>query len=280
MDQGLESGIFDHYASLNGDDQMGLSADQKANISKLLSRVIEKKLKSYVRETSSLPFLVRLLQDSDKVAAYSFIHSVATSLGMSVYEQVSEYIGSENSDECYRSYDVGGVLSKNQKSVVSHIVASIRNRERRTNYDTEMAEVLNADPAGGRDEKDGRLADLYLRRGEVEYYFEIKTAKPNIDVFEKSKEKLLQWIARRRKPIRAILAIPYNPYHPEPYARFTQEGMLTPGKDLLVADAYWDFLGGEGTYSDLLGVFDKTGKRFKDQIAERIAEVARSKMNF
>ncbi len=259
---------------------MGLSVDQQAKISELLSKVIEKKLRSYVRETSSLPFLVRLLQDADKVAAYSFIHSVATSLGMSVYEQVSEYIASENSDECYRSYDVGGVLSRNQKSVVSHIVASIRNRERKSDYDTEMAEVLRADPAGGRDEKDGRLADLFVRRGEVEFYFEIKTAKPNIDIFEKSKEKLLQWIARRRRPIRAILAIPYNPYHPEPYARFTQEGMLTLGKDLLVADAYWDLLGGEGTYSDLLGVFDTVGKRFRDEIAQRIAEVARSKMDF
>lgn len=49
-----------------------------------------------------------------------------------------------------------------------------------------------------------------------EHYFEIKTVKPNIDIFEKSKTKLLEWIARRQKAVNVYLAFPYNPYHPEP----------------------------------------------------------------
>ena len=40
-------------------------------------------------------------------------------------------------------------------------------------------------------------ADLYLRNGSTEYYFEIKTVTPNIDVFVATKEKLLQWKALR-----------------------------------------------------------------------------------
>ena len=59
---------------------MALSKEQKAKIIRLLSNKIETKLKKYSRETNSMPFLARLIQDSEKIAAYSFIHSLATSL--------------------------------------------------------------------------------------------------------------------------------------------------------------------------------------------------------
>lgn len=54
---------------------MALSNKQKQGIKELLSLKIEKKLKSYSRETTSMPFLARLIQDAEKIAAYSFIHS-------------------------------------------------------------------------------------------------------------------------------------------------------------------------------------------------------------
>jgi len=73
---------------------MPLSENQKLQIKDLLSNKIEKKLRSYGRETTSMPFLARLIQDSEKIAAYSFIHSLATSLGMSIYEDVSVIVAS------------------------------------------------------------------------------------------------------------------------------------------------------------------------------------------
>lgn len=66
----------------------------------------------YGRETTSIPFLARLVQDNEKIAAYSFIHSMATTLGMSIYEDVSVIIASENSEECFRNYGVGEAIAK------------------------------------------------------------------------------------------------------------------------------------------------------------------------
>lgn len=60
---------------------MALSNSQKDKILMLLEKKIDDKLRRYARETSSMPFLTRLIQDSEKVAAYSFIHSIATTLG-------------------------------------------------------------------------------------------------------------------------------------------------------------------------------------------------------
>ena len=58
----------------------------------MLSYKISEKLTNYARETTSMPFLAKLMQDSEKVASYSFIHSLATILGQSVYEKVHKYL--------------------------------------------------------------------------------------------------------------------------------------------------------------------------------------------
>lgn len=258
---------------------MALSKNQKNKIKLLLEKKIEDKLKRYARETSSMPFLARLIQDSEKVAAYSFIHSIATTLGMSIYEEVSKIIAEETAEECFTKYDVGGVISREQKSVIDDIVRKLRNGEKKVNHDQEIKQVLSVSAKDGKAQKEGRLADFYMRRNGKEHYFEIKTVKPNIDVFTKSKTKLLEWVARRRSPIKVFLAFPYNPYHPQPYERFTEQGVLEKGKEFLIGKEYWDFLGGENTFEQLLELFDLVGKKFKEQIQQKIKQVAKEKMD-
>jgi len=257
---------------------MALSKNQKNQITSLLEKKIEDKLKRYTRETSSMPFLTRLIQDSEKVAAYSFIHSIATTLGMSIYEDVSKIIAGESSKECFTKYDIGGVLSREQKSVIDDIVRKLRNGDKKVNHEQEVKQVLSASAKDGKAQKEGRIADLYMLRDGVEHYFEIKTVKPNIDVFTKSKTKLLEWVARRRNLVKVFLAFPYNPYHPQPYERFTEQGVLEKGKEFLIGKEYWDFLGGENTFEQLLELFDFVGKRFKERIQQKIKQVAREKM--
>jgi len=258
---------------------MSLSKIQKDNIKALLSKKIENKLKLYGRETKSMPFLARLIQDNEKIAAYSFIHSMATTLGMSIYEDVSVIIASDTSQECFRKYGVGGVISKDQKRTITGIITKLRNGSRKANIKKEIEEVLKASCKDGEFQKSGNIADLYMKRDNKEYYFEIKTVKPNIDVFEKSKTKLLEWVARKRKKIIVFLAFPYNPYHPKPYSRFTEVGMMDVNNDFLVGNEYWDFIGGENTFSELLEVFNEVGKIFKVRIERKFKEIAKEKID-
>jgi hypothetical protein len=257
---------------------MALSHSQKEKIVNLLEKKIEDKLRRYARETSSMPFLTRLIQDSEKVAAYSFIHSIATTLGMSIYEDVSKIIAEETSDECFTKYDVGGVISRKQKSTIDNIVRKLRNGEKKAHHEEEVKLLLYASAKDGKAQKEGRIADFYMKREGKEYFFEIKTVKPNIDVFTKSKTKLLEWVARRRQVIKVFLAFPYNPYHPQPYERFTEQGVLERGKEFLIGKEYWDFLGGSETFEDLLSLFDEVGKKFKEKIHQKIKEVVKEKM--
>lgn len=259
---------------------MSVSVKQESAIIQLLSEKLDSKLKKYSRETTSMPFLVKLMQDQEKVAAYSFIHSLVTTLGMSVYEQISLILVEDRCTECFRSYDIGGNISKPQKSAIDGIMRDLRNGTRKPDFNSEVVEVLAADPKDGKYQKEGTKVDFYMLRDGIENYFEIKTAKPNIDIFTKTKTKLLEWVARRRQPVKTFLALPYNPYHPEPYERFANQGFFSPRCDLLVGNEYWDFLSGENTYEELLEIFDRVGKEYKVRINQKIQEVAKTTMNF
>ena len=256
---------------------MTLNENQIKEIKGLLRSKLNDKLSKYVRETTSMPFLVKLMQDSEKVASYSFIHSLATTLGMSVYEKISEIVASTHYDEVKTGYDVEGEITNEENSVISQILQEIKNGTRKANKEQEIKEILKCNNNGGRKIK--IRADLFLKKGNDEYYIEIKTAKPNIDVFVKSKQKLLEWVALRKNKVNTILAIPYNPYHPEQYSRFTMQGYLDEENELYVAEKFWELLGGKGTYNDVLEIFDEIGKEFKDKIQKKIKEVAEEKMD-
>ena len=199
---------------------------------------------------------------------------MATTLGMSIYEDVSVIIASETAEEAFRNYGVGGVISSEQNTLIKDIVSDLRAGKRKAGINREIREILKSSAKNGKFQKSGNIADFYMVRGKKEYFFEIKTVKPNIDVFEKSKTKLLEWVARRRRHVNVFLAFPYNPYNPHPYNRFTEVGMMNPPHDFLVGGEYWDFIGGKGTFNDLLEVFDDVGKCFKDCLNEKFKNIA------
>ena len=113
---------------------------------------------------------------------------------------------------------------------------------------------------------------LISKNNEV-YLIDIKTAKPNKGGFKEFKRTLLEWAAcvlaeNQNAKINTLIAIPYNPYEPKPYSRWTMAGMLDLQNELKVADEFWDFLGGTGTYSQLLDIFEKVGIELRCEIDE------------
>ena len=56
------------------------------------------------------------------------------------------------------------------------------------------------------------------------------------------------------------------------------QGYLDQEKELYVAEKFWEFLGGKGTYQEVLEIFDEVGKEFKEKIQGKIREVAERKI--
>lgn len=108
------------------------------------------------------------------------------------------------------------------------------------------------------------------------YLIDIKTAKPNAGGFKEFKRTLLEWIAATlvnnpTADVQSLIAIPYNPYEPEPYNRWTMRGMLDLDNELKVANEFWDFIGGIGAYQNLLDIFERIGIELRQEIDDYFA---------
>ncbi len=254
---------------------MPLNKQLANKIKDLLLKIIRKKLSSYNPETRSMPFHYKLL-GKDRMALFSFIHSVNTMLGQSVFEQIGKLIAEPGAERAVAQYkEMEGYISTEAVLVIDKIIRDLRTEKRKPNKQRETLEVLKASREGDLREKLKRRVDLFVKtRAGDEYYFEIKTAKPNINEFSSIKKQLLEWIAMRGSQsqdvlIKTILAIPYNPYEPKPYERWTLQGLFDLEEELLVGKEFWDFLGQKGTYEDLLLVFEEAGKELSQEIDKK-----------
>jgi type II restriction enzyme len=91
--------------------------------------------------------------------------------------------------------------------------------------------------------------------------------------FREYKRTLLEWAAAElaanpKAKINTLIAIPYNPYDPKPYDRWTMAGMLDLQNELKVAEEFWDFLSGDNIYQSLLNCFEKVGIELRREIDE------------
>ena len=86
--------------------------------------------------------------------------------------------------------------------------------------------------------------DIMLQSNDNQLYlFDIKTPKPNAGGFKELKRTLLEWVAtilssNPDAKVNTIIALPYNPYEPKPYNRWTMRGMIDLDNELKVADEF------------------------------------------
>ncbi|GAB4174858.1 MAG: TdeIII family type II restriction endonuclease [Calditrichia bacterium] len=255
---------------------MALTEEQHNEIKQYLITKIRQKLTSYDPETNSMPFHYRLL-GKDRMALFSFIHSVNTMLGQSIFEHVGRIIAKPRAKRAIDQYrELEGYISSQAVLKIDQIMRDLRAAKRKPDKVKETREVLSAATKGELGRKLKKRVDLFLETHEgIEYYFELKTAKPNINEFTGIKKQLLDWIAMRGSEnqnvnITTIVAIPYNPYEPEPYERWTLQGLFDLEQEVLVGEEFWDLLGGEKTYEDLLNVFEEAGLELYDEIDEKM----------
>ena len=252
---------------------MSLAKEQKIGIENILRNSLRKKFQTYKPEPASMPFHTRLL-GRDRIALFSFIHSLNTNFGTSIFEPVAKELANNRFKKVETQAEAGTKISEFaqieiQKIMDSLITAKVApdktNETERIRKVCQKGKIINIKPT--------RVDVLLENKNGGLFLFDIKTAKPNIGGFKEFKRTLLEWVAvvlaeKPKVEINTIIAIPYNPYEPEQYNRWTMRGMLDLDNELKVADEFWDFLGGSGAYKDLLDCFEKVGIELRDEIDE------------
>ena len=248
-----------------------MSLQRQTMIKEKIKNRVRAKFKSYNPETTNKPFHYRLL-GKDRMAVYSFIHSLNTTFGMSIYEQVAVALASERFRVAKTQVKPFNKITSEAHQRIQTIINGLRTADRKPNRLLEMQEIMEVCQTGNLETVKLTQVDVWLEnyRGEL-FLIDLKTAKPNKSDFEKFKRTLLEWGAAElaRDPgvvVNTMIGVPYNPYEPKPYTRWTLKGMLDLDHEILVAKELWDFIGGEGTYTDLLKAFEDAGIELKPEI--------------
>jgi hypothetical protein len=202
---------------------------------------------------------------------YSFIQSLNTTFGTSIYEPVAKELAKPHFKEVFTQYRLGNTITQSAQEEIQKIMnaLSVGGDVKKEEEIERIRKVANSGEP--RELKSARV-DLFLVSNDDEVFmFDLKTVKPNTGDFKLYKRTLLEWVAAYlhtypKAKVHTLLSIPYNPYEPEPYERWTLKGMIDLQDELKVADEFWDFLSGPGTYSDLLECFEQAGIELRPEI--------------
>ena len=96
----------------------------KSNIKNRLIEALRNKFENYKPETSSMPFHTRLL-GKDRMALYSFIQSLNTNFGTSIFEPVAEELGLNHFGSIKRQMAVANTITKQAQRVIQDIMDSL-----------------------------------------------------------------------------------------------------------------------------------------------------------
>ena len=250
---------------------MILPHEQIEFIEKTIKDSLRNKFQSYNPEPAVIPFHTRLL-GKDRLALYSFIHSLNTNFGTSIFEPVALALASSKFKVAKIQTKLGNQIGEKAQDEIQKIINKLSAGEAKPYKQKEIEMIRSVCQDGEIRKVKPTRVDVYLedKQGKI-YLIDIKTAKPNKGGFKEFKRTLLEWSAtillqNSKADINTLVAIPYNPYEPKPYDRWTMAGMLDLKEELKVAEEFWDFLGGEGAYQVLLDCFEKVGVEMRTEI--------------
>jgi hypothetical protein len=222
--------------------------------------------KSYRSPGKFAPFHFALIPPS-LIRLKEIFRGLDTSLG-SVFAECARLIALEKSTGTQRESKVEGMINPGVQRRIEATINELGQGLKEPDYEVEVQDVLDAvkTATGGR-VKRLVIADLFIPQLKgFDTYFDIKSPKPNKDMLERTKTKLLTvhaLLAPTR--VRTFFALPYNPFvSKDKYNWSFTKKYMDLNSEVLVGDEFWDFLGGPGTYQELLGVSEEV-KLEKDE---------------
>ncbi len=173
---------------------MALSTEQKFLIIEVIKSCIRNKFKKYNPESKNMPFHYRLL-GKDRMALYSFIQSLNTTFGTSIFEPVAVEIAKLNFEFSESQHKLGKHINSNAQATIQSIMNQL-SVGADPDKEKEIQQIREASKKGQLNEIGTVKVDLYLKKDDGSIYlFDLKTAKPNISNFKDFKRTLLEWAA-------------------------------------------------------------------------------------
>ncbi len=249
-----------------------MKSETKKKVKELVKEVILSKLDNYSAETEYKPFFQAIFT-KEQILTHTIVHSFYTSFGMSIYEQLVKILAEGAGYEAHTQYDLLGEIDGKTEAIISKIDMDLRAEKRDPNMKKEFDEIKEAIKKGKPFEDPDKRVDVYIKKRDgTEAYFDITSPKPNIKEFVALKKKLLRWVGLRlsinkNAKVMVALGLPYNPYYPKPYSRWTK-GNMYDSCQLMVGEDFWNFVAGENIYDEFIEIFQEVGEDLREKIKE------------
>jgi len=241
-----------------------LTEKQKEYVKNILRTKLHEKIKDFAeQEDMNKPFYFALFS-KEIVFVASLLQSIYTWLG-GQWEEIASIVASDNFQRVEKRYQLKGEITSKEQAKIDNLLKDMEHGTRDINIETiknELSDSFNNDDPR---RQTSEIVDLFLEAGNKEFYFELKSVKPNKNEMRAAKQDLLNIVAMRQKVkdkqnLHVFLAMPFNSYFTGRYRRWTVTKFFKEGEDLLVGKDFWDLIGGKGTYEELLDVFEEVGK--------------------
>lgn len=254
-----------------------LDQDSIDRIEETIKTAIRRKLEAYKPESDHKPFHARLL-GRGRMHLFSFIHSLNTTFGASIYEPVAAAVArkrfkkAEIQAKLPREFNLAGQteIDAVMNELIATKISPNRELEERRVLESAQMSVKTVST---------KLPDVDLwlegHDGKV-VMIEIKTVKPNRGGFTQHKRDLLRWFVAGslmypQSAVETKLAFPYNPYHPKAYQRWTMAGLFDQEREVLIAEEFWNYLAGADIHEELLDCFERVGIELRQDIDDYFA---------
>ena len=160
---------------------MPLSKNVKSQIEDMLVKTVSEKLEKYKPETSYMPFHFNLI-GKDIYALFSFIQSINTTFGTSIWEQLGVLLASDKGKQAKRQYKLPGSIDNNTESLIINYVNQLRagliSPDKQKEKNIIKNSIISADNSINDPD---RTVDLFvINLDNSEEYYDITSAKPNM----------------------------------------------------------------------------------------------------
>jgi len=255
---------------------MALSKELKEELKNEIVTKLKNKIQNYdFSKTSGNPFIDIIFGKLSNIK--SFIHGTATMLG-SEYEIMARKIAMNNANFIEaKKMVLEGEISKDEKAVIRDIAKDLEEDKMGSIYDDEIKKIFEANQTGLK--KTRITIDLYLKsKNGKEFFIEMKGPDPNKKEVRAAKEDLLNVIAIKKRKISLnefnqkvgiIFGVYYNNELGE-YDNWKVSPLFELNKGLLVQKKFWDFLGGEGTFNEIVDTIHEIKEVVSPLIKEKI----------
>lgn len=220
------------------------------------------------------PFHESLLPDGI-LRITEFERSFSTKLG-TTFEECARLIAKTVHKNAERGYRVRGAVTPRAIKRIEDITNRIGSGGMKWRYPDLVEEIVELSKIGNGIERVS-IADLYVetKSGE-EWFFEIKSPKPNKGQCLEATGRLLQIqaITHAKYPkAKAFYATAYNPYGVEKstYRHSFVMNYMDLANEVLLGKEFWDMIGGEGIYEDVLSIYQEVGKEKGPDMLDQLA---------